>query len=157
MQNNFDSKETSLSVDLNEATLAVKESRFADALKTLKINLSRYPDHIDSLYLAAVSARYLKKYDDAKKYIEIALSISPNNHYIMDSMGWLHFRMGNIEIALQFIEKAYKIQKDPEIAAHLGEILWKMGKLKQAEKVWEESIKTYPSNTVLLETFERLR
>ena len=97
------------------------------------------------------------KLADAKKYIEIALSISPNNHYIMDSMGWLHFRMGNIEIALQFIEKAYKIQKDPEIAAHLGEILWKMGKLKQAEKVWEESIKTYPSNTVLLETFERLR
>ena len=97
------------------------------------------------------------KLADAKKYIEIALSISPNNHYIMDSMGWLHFRMGNIEIALQFIEKAYKIQKDPEIAAHLGEILWKMGKLKQAEKVWEESIKIHPSNTVLLETFERLR
>ena len=97
------------------------------------------------------------KLADAKKYIEIALSISPNNHYIMDSMGWLHFRMGNIKIALQFIEKAYKIQKDPEIAAHLGEILWKMGKLKQAEKVWEESIETYPSNTVLLETFERLR
>ena len=94
---------------------------------------------------------------DAKKYIEIALSISPNNHYIMDSMGWLHFRMGNIEIALQFIEKAYKIQKDPEIAAHLGEILWKMGKLKQAEKVWGESIKIHPSNTVLLKTFERLR
>ena len=97
------------------------------------------------------------KLTDAKKYIEIALSISPSNHYIMDSMGWLHFRMGNIEIALQFIEKAYKIQKDPEIAAHLGEILWKMGKLKQAEKVWEESIKIHPSNTVLLETFERLR
>ena len=97
------------------------------------------------------------KLADAKKYIEIALSISPNNHYIMDSMGWLHFRMGNIEIALQFIEKAYKIQKDPEIAAHLGEILWKMGKLKQAEKVWEESIKIHPSNTVLLETFDRLR
>lgn len=97
------------------------------------------------------------KLADAKKYIEIALSISPNNHYIMDSMGWLHFRMGNIEIALQFIEKAYKIQKDPEIAAHLGEILWIMGKLKQAEKVWEESIKIHPSNTVLLETFERLR
>ena len=97
------------------------------------------------------------KLTDAKKYIEIALSISPKNHYIMDSMGWLHFRMGNIEIALQFTEKAYKIQKDPEIAAHLGEILWKMGKLKQAEKVWEESIKMHPSNTVLLETFERLR
>ena len=94
---------------------------------------------------------------DAKKYIEIALSISPNNHYIMDSMGWLHYRLGNIEIALQFIEKAYKIKQDPEIAAHLGEILWKLGKLKQAEKIWEESLKKNPSNTVLLETFERLR
>lgn len=94
---------------------------------------------------------------DAKKYIEIALSISPNNHYIMDSMGWLHYRLGNIEIALQFIEKAYKIQEDPEIAAHLGEILWKLGKLKQAEEIWEASIMKFPSNTVLLETFERLR
>ena len=94
---------------------------------------------------------------DAKKYIEIALSISPNNHYIMDSMGWLHYRLGNIEIALQFIEKAYKIQEDPEIAAHLGEILWKLGKLKQAEELWEASIMKFPSNTVLLETFERLR
>lgn len=94
---------------------------------------------------------------DAKKYIEIALSISPNNHYIMDSMGWLHYRLGNIEIALQFIEKAYKIQEDPEIAAHLGEVLWKLGKLKQAEEIWEASIMKFPSNTVLLETFERLR
>ena len=74
-ENKVDIKDPTLLVDINEATLAVKESRFADALETLKINLSRYPDHIDSLYLAAVSARYLKKYDDAKKYIEIALSI----------------------------------------------------------------------------------
>jgi hypothetical protein len=66
-ENKVDIKDPTLLVDINEATLAVKESRFADALKTLKINLSRYPDHIDSLYLAAVSARYLKKYDDAKK------------------------------------------------------------------------------------------
>ncbi len=97
------------------------------------------------------------KLEDAKKYIEIALSISPNNHYIMDSMGWLHYRLGNFEIALQFVKKAYEIQKDPEIAAHLGEILWKLGKLKQAKEIWKESIKQHPSNTVLLETFERLQ
>ena len=97
------------------------------------------------------------KLEDAKKYIEIALSISPNNHYIMDSMGWLHYRLGNFEIALQFVKKAYEIQKDPEIAAHLGEILWKLGKLKQAKEIWKESIEQHPSNTVLLETFERLQ
>jgi tetratricopeptide (TPR) repeat protein len=62
-----DIKDPTLLVDINEATLAVKENRFADALEILEINLSRYPDHIDSLYLAAVSARYLKKYDQAKK------------------------------------------------------------------------------------------
>ena len=58
-----------LQVDINEATIALKENRFADALNILEINLSKYPDHIDSLYLAAVSSRYLKKYDQSKEYI----------------------------------------------------------------------------------------
>ena len=56
----FDNKETTLSVDLNEATLAVKESRFSDALKLLEISLNDHPDNIDCLYLAAVSSRFLK-------------------------------------------------------------------------------------------------
>ena len=59
--------ETALSVDLSEATEAVKESRFEDALNLLKITLKEHPDNIDSLYLAAVSARYLKKFDDSKR------------------------------------------------------------------------------------------
>ena len=62
--------ETTLSVDLIDATQAVKESRFEDALNLLSIVLKEHPDHIDSLYLAAVSTRYLKKFDDSKKYIE---------------------------------------------------------------------------------------
>ena len=73
-----DIKDPTLLVDINEATVAVKENRFADALKVLEINLSRYPDHIDSLYLAGVSARYLKKFDDSKKYIETLLTLAPD-------------------------------------------------------------------------------
>ncbi|MDC6484907.1 hypothetical protein PQZ09_03120 [Methylophilaceae bacterium] len=93
----------------------------------------------------------------AKRYIEIALSFEPNNHYILDSMGWIHFKLGNIKIASQYIMKAYMINEDPEIAAHLGEILWMQGKEQEALKIWENSLNRHPSNTVLLETTARFK
>ena len=65
MNNKMDIKDHHFS-RYNEATIAVKENRFSEALNILEINLSKYPDHIDSLYLAAVSSRYLKKYDESK-------------------------------------------------------------------------------------------
>ena len=99
-ENKVDIKDPTLLVDINEATLAVKESRFADALKTLKINLSRYPDHIDSLYLAAVSARYLKKYDDAKKYIETLLIHAADMGRAYQELGHLNKSSGNDELAV---------------------------------------------------------
>jgi uncharacterized protein HemY len=74
MTKNLHTEDTTLQVDINEATLAVKEKRFADALRILEINISKYPDHIDSLYLAAVSARYLRKYEDSRSYIESLLT-----------------------------------------------------------------------------------
>jgi len=97
------------------------------------------------------------KLQEAKRYIEIALSYEPNNHYILDSMGWIHFKLGNLDIASQYIKKAYTINKDPEIAAHLGEILWIQGKEEEARKVWENSLNLHPTNTVLLETTNRFR
>lgn len=94
---------------------------------------------------------------EAKKYIEIALSIKPNNHYILDSMGWVYYRLGDLNIAYQFIKKAFDIQQDPEIAAHLGEILWKQGKIDDAKKVWNNALKLHPSNDVLVETSQRFQ
>ena len=55
-------------------------------------------------------------------------------------MGWIHFKLGNLEIASQFIKKAYAINKDPEIAAHLGEILWVQGKKEEAKEIWKNSL-----------------
>jgi tetratricopeptide (TPR) repeat protein len=97
------------------------------------------------------------KLQEAKRYIEIALAYEPNNHYILDSMGWIHFKMGNLEIAMKYIRKAYTINNDPEIAAHLGEILWVQGKKEEAREIWESSLNRHPSNTVLLETSNRFR
>ena len=97
------------------------------------------------------------KLEKAKRYIEVALSFEPNNHYILDSMGWIHFKLGNLEIGLQYIKKAYAINKDPEIAAHLGEILWAQGKKEEAKEIWKNSLNRFPSNTVLKETANRFR
>ena len=94
--------------------------------------------------------------EDAKKYIEVALSIAPNNHYILDSMGWLYYRLGKLDSALSFIQKAYDIQSDPEIAAHLGEILWVQGKKKEAEDIWQLSLQSFPDNEILKEILKRL-
>ena len=97
------------------------------------------------------------KLDDAKKYIEIALSIQPRNHYILDSMGWVYFRLGNLNLAHQFVMKAFNLQQDPEIAAHLGEILWKQGKVEEAKKILGNALDKYPNNTVISETQNRLK
>jgi len=97
------------------------------------------------------------KLQEAKRYIEIALAYEPNNHYILDSMGWIHFKLGNLKIALKYIKKAYSINKDPEIAAHLGEILWLQGKKEEAKEIWKNSLNRHPSNNVLLETTNRFR
>jgi len=97
------------------------------------------------------------KLKEAKKYIEIALSIQPRNHYILDSMGWVYFRLGDLNLAHQFIKKAFNIQQDPEIAAHLGEVLWKQGKVKEAKKILTDSLEKYPDNTIISETQNRLK
>jgi tetratricopeptide (TPR) repeat protein len=92
---------------------------------------------------------------EAHTLIEKALLLSPNDHYIMDSMGWVHYRMGSLEKALDYLQKAYAKQTDPEIAAHLGEVLWQKGKRDEAIKTWEEALQTHPDNEVLLNTSKR--
>ncbi len=92
---------------------------------------------------------------EAHRLIEKALLLSPNDHYIMDSMGWVHYRMGSLDKALDYLQKAYTKQTDPEIAAHLGEVLWQKGKRDEAIKTWEEALQTHPNNEVLLNTSKR--
>jgi predicted Zn-dependent protease len=94
---------------------------------------------------------------EAKNLIETALKLSPNDHYIMDSLGWVLFRLGDIPNALEQLRKAYSIQADPEIAAHLGEVLWKQGQQEEARKVWGEALKAFPDNDILLATANKFK
>jgi len=138
--------------------LLYEKNKDFDAMEAnLKKAISLKPDY--AIAYNALGYSYADrnvKLDDAKKYIEIALSIEPQNHYILDSMGWVHYRLGNYDIAYEFITKAYAIQEDPEIAAHLGEVLWKQGKENEAMSVWQGSLEKFPENSILIETKNRL-
>ena len=134
-----------------------KNKDFETMEKHLKKAIALKPDY--AIAYNALGYSYADrniKLDDAKKYIEIALSIDPQNHYILDSMGWVHFRLGNYDIAYEFITKAYAVQEDPEIAAHLGEVLWKQGKQNEAILIWQSSLEKFPENLIIIETKNRL-
>ena len=94
---------------------------------------------------------------EAVALLEKALSLAPEDPFILDSVGWAQFRAGNLARAQEFLERAYKVRPDPEIAAHLGEVLWARGQRDAAGKLWQASLKAHPQNEVLLETVRRLQ
>ena len=103
MKNNeFNANNASLSVDLSEARQAVKENRFQDALDLFEIILKDNPDHIDSLYLASVSSRYLKNFDESKKFIERLMVIAPDMGRAYQELGHIYRDMGNIDKAVSY-------------------------------------------------------
>ena len=97
------------------------------------------------------------KLDEAKTLIETALKLQPNDYYMLDSLGWVHYRLGNLALAVENLRKAYEMQADPEIAAHLGEVLWKQGQQEEAKKIWGLALKEHPSNDLLVATAKKFK
>lgn len=93
---------------------------------------------------------------DGLALIERALALAPDDPFILDSMGWAHFRLGKLDDAEKYLRRALAERPDPEIAAHLGEVLWVKGERGGAEQVWQSQLKAAPENPVLLETMRRL-
>ena len=97
------------------------------------------------------------KLEEARGLIEKALTLSPNDHYILDSMGWVHYRMGKLDKAVDYLRRAYTAQTDPEIAAHLGEVLWAQGKHEEAMRTWEGALRDHPGNEALINTTKKFK
>jgi tetratricopeptide (TPR) repeat protein len=89
--------------------------------------------------------------------ISKANQIAPNDPYILDSLGWVEFRLGRLEQALKTLQRAYEFKADAEIAAHLGEVLWKMGRQDEAKKLWRSANDKDPKNETLRATLQRLQ
>ncbi len=96
-----------------------------------------------------------ERLSEAVKLIEKALTLSPDSHYILDSMGWVQYRLGRLDKAADFLRRAYSAQTDPEIAAHLGEVLWQQGKRDEARKTWDEALREFPDNELLVNTSKK--
>ena len=94
---------------------------------------------------------------EAYGLIAKALDMAPDDPFIMDSMGWVHYRLGNLVEAEKFLSRAYGLRKDPEIAVHLGEVLWQKGDKTAAQKLWREARAKDPQNDTLRTTLARLR
>jgi len=96
-----------------------------------------------------------RRLPEALALITRALEISPQDPFILDSMGWVKFRMGQYKEAVEYLQRAYEKRPEAEISAHLGEALWKMGQQSEARKVWQEGMAKEPSNATLVETLKR--
>lgn len=96
------------------------------------------------------------RYDEARELIEKALRLSPNEPAILDSMGWVLYHQGELEEAIQYLTRAYASFPDPEVAAHLGEVMWMNGDTAGAMNVWRGAMIKDPEHRVLTETLDRL-
>lgn len=94
---------------------------------------------------------------EAKNLIETATRLSPEDHYIMDSLGWVFYRLGDLGRAAEELRRAYAIQQDPEIAAHLAEVLWKQGQREEAKQILDLALSVNPDNEILVATAQKLK
>ena len=92
---------------------------------------------------------------EARDLIEKAYKLAPEDPFILDSLGWVEYRMGNIEESLKHLHVAYAARQDPEIAAHLGEALWKSGQHDEATKIWRAALSENPNHETLLAVMQK--
>ena len=133
-----------------------------ERLDILESNLRKViqvkPDHAHAYNALGYSlADRNERLGEARKLIERALEISPEDFYIIDSMGWVLYRMGDLQGAAEHLRRAWRGRPDGEIGAHLGEVLWVMGERTEAERIWREALQASPENETLHKTIKRLR
>jgi tetratricopeptide (TPR) repeat protein len=142
----------------DHAITAEKLERFDVLESSLRTLIRLKPDYAHAYNALGYSyAERNLRLPEARKLIERALELSPEDFYIIDSMGWVLYRMGDLKGAEEHLRRAYLGRPDAEIGAHLGEVLWQMGERAEAERVWQDVLKSHPGNETLQKTLKRLR
>jgi tetratricopeptide (TPR) repeat protein len=147
-------------VDLlyDQAMLAEKLGHLDDMERLLRHVIGLKPDYHHAYNALGYSLADRKlRLPEAKLLIQKALEFAPDDPFIRDSLGWVEFRIGNTAQAAEILQNAYNAKPDTEIAAHLGEVLWALGKRDQAQAVWREGSRMNADNETLRDTLKRLR
>lgn len=143
------------------ALLSVDQNDVPGAERDLRRVLALRPDDADAMnalgYTLADSSR---KGDatllEARELVRRAVELKPNEPAVIDSLGWVHYRMGDLDASLVQLRRAYEKQPDADIAAHLGEVLWVKGDREEARRIWEEGRRKDPKNKAIIEAMQRL-
>jgi tetratricopeptide (TPR) repeat protein len=133
---------------LYSRALVAEELGRMDVLESdLKAVLEKNPNDANALNALGFSlAERGERLDEAKSYIAKALEFKPADPAILDSYGWVSYRLGDKATALDYLRRAYKLFPDPEIGSHYGEVLWESGKQQEAKKVWQELLRKDPNH-----------
>lgn len=159
----FEVLETALKDHPDDPDLLYEAAMIAERLDRVDLMEDRLlklialqPDHAHAYNALGYSlADRGLRLDEAQTLIEKALALQPNDPFILDSMGWVRFRLNDLDGALAHLERAYGIRSDPEIAAHLGEVLWALDRKDEARRMWDTALAEHPDNTALSDTVKR--
>ena len=124
--------------------------------RDLKQVIALEPDNADALNaLGYTLTDQTDRHQEALGLIERALEIKPNEAAFIDSLGWVHYRLENYELAVENLRRALELFQNDEVAAHLGEALWVIGNTEEAQKIWDEALKIAPDSDILKKVIEK--
>ncbi len=139
----------------SRAMLHERAGRIDESLDDLQRVLDDHPDSYQALnaygYALAV---HREAWAEALPYLERALELAPGSGAILDSVGWVHFKLGRRDSGLKLLRQAWAAQRDPEIAAHLGEVLWQAGQRAEAREIWRAGLRLDPDHPSLKHALE---
>lgn len=137
--------------------LLAQQDRIDEALDVFRRLVEADPENADALNaLGYTMTDRTDRHEEALGYIERALALKPDSAAIIDSKGWVLFRLGRPAEALPHLERAFALDANAEIGAHLGEVLWALGRRDEARRIWTRSREIEADNAVLLDTIRRL-
>lgn len=142
----------------NQALFMLERGDFPAMERGLLLVLDQDPDHADALNaLGYTLADRNERLEEAFAYISRALKLRPDNAAVLDSMGWVLYRQGDLAGAARFLRRALELSQDDEIAAHLGEVLWVSGQHGDARNVWREALVHKPDSDKIRSVLDRLK
>jgi len=163
-QKAFDLLSDALLLEPDDKSLLYTRALIADRIGKLDVLeadlnaiLAKDPNNAEALNaLGYTLVEKTQRYAEAEKYLSQALKLAPNEGVILDSYGWLQFKLGKLTLALDYLRQAYAKQPVSEIAAHLSEVLWSLGRKLEAQKLFDEAIRKAPEDEYLLEFKHRV-
>jgi tetratricopeptide (TPR) repeat protein len=135
-----------------------RQGKFDDFEKMMKRVIDLDPSNADAYNaLGYTLADQNVRLDEAHDLLEKALDLQPNSPFILDSIGWYFYRVDDLQTALDYLQRSYNAMPIAEVSAHLGEVLWKLGRHDNARKIWQAGISKDATNETLLKTLQRFK